>query len=140
MEEKKKGVDKLQRRKLWEMIEDIRKDSKGMRVIVEKEYMEEEESLEWMVEMNEGKIMEKGKKKELMERKDKKNIDEDLIEIMKEEKRRGNREINIKKRENEYDKEIEIEEENVKVRLGDFKEVDNVSFSIKRGEILGFIG
>lgn len=122
------------------MIEDIRKDSKGMRVIVEKEYMEEEESLEWMVEMNEGKIMEKGKKKELMERKDKKNIDEDLIEIMKEEKRRGNREINIKKRENEYDKEIEIEEENVKVRLGDFKEVDNVSFSIKRGEILGFIG
>ncbi|MAA99213.1 MULTISPECIES: ribosome-associated ATPase/putative transporter RbbA [Hyphomicrobiales] len=140
LDEPTTGVDPLSRRQFWELIEDIRRDRPGMSVIVATAYMEEAARFDWLVAMNDGKVLATGTPGELLARTSTQNLDAAFIALLPDELRKDHREVVIPRREADGDLEIAIEAEHVSVRFGDFTAVDNVSFRIPRGEIFGFLG
>lgn len=140
LDEPTTGVDPLSRRQFWELIDEIRRDSPGMSVIVATAYMEEAARFDWLVAMDEGRILATGTAAELMTKTGTDNLDAAFVALLPEEKRRGHHEVVIPPRSAQADEEIAIAAKNVTVRFGDFIAVNNVSFEIRRGEIFGFLG
>ncbi len=140
LDEPTTGVDPLSRRQFWELIDDIRRDSPGMSVIVATAYMEEAARFDWLAAMDEGRILATGTPADLLARTGADNLDAAFVALLPEAKRRGHSEVSIPPRTALADDEIAIAARNVTVRFGDFTAVDNVSFEIPRGEIFGFLG
>ncbi|MDQ6435592.1 ribosome-associated ATPase/putative transporter RbbA [Mesorhizobium sp. LHD-90] len=140
LDEPTTGVDPLSRRQFWELIDDIRGDSPGMSVIVATAYMEEAAGFDWLVAMDEGRILATGTPAELLAKTGTDNLDAAFVALLPEAKRRGHSEVVIPPRTGQTNEEIAIAAKNVTVRFGDFTAVNNVSFEIPRGEIFGFLG
>ena len=60
LDEPTTGVDPLSRRQFWELIDRIRLRRPGMSVVVATAYMEEAERFDWLLAMNDGKILATG--------------------------------------------------------------------------------
>ncbi|MGY8676401.1 ribosome-associated ATPase/putative transporter RbbA [Bradyrhizobium sp. UFLA05-153] len=140
LDEPTTGVDPLSRRQFWELIETIRKDRPGMSVIVATAYMEEAARFDWLVAMNDGRVLATGTPAELLRQTGADNLDAAFIALLPQEQRRGYKEVVIPPRASGHDDDIAIEAEQLTVRFGDFTAVDHVSFRIARGEIFGFLG
>ncbi|GLR84438.1 ribosome-associated ATPase/putative transporter RbbA [Bradyrhizobium iriomotense] len=140
LDEPTTGVDPLSRRQFWELIETIRKDRPGMSVIVATAYMEEAARFDWLVAMNDGRVLATGTPMGLLQQTGADNLDAAFIALLPEEQRRGYKEVVIPPRPGGHDDDIAIEAEQLTVRFGDFTAVDHVSFRIARGEIFGFLG
>lgn len=140
LDEPTTGVDPLSRRQFWELIDDIRKDRPGMSVIVATAYMEEAEGFDWLVAMNNGRILATGTPQELLQQTNTPNLDAAFIALLPEELKKNHHEIEIPHRDFGVGAEVAIEAEHVTVRFGDFTAVNDVSFKISRGEIFGFLG
>jgi len=139
LDEPTTGVDPLSRRQFWELVEKIKQRQKNMSVLVATAYMEEAQSFDHIIAMDEGKILAVTTPKELLLQTKTENIDDAFIELLPEDKRKGHTSFNIPPLEVGEDK-YAIEAENLTMQFGDFTAVDNVSFKIKRGEIFGFLG
>ncbi|MDH4989282.1 ribosome-associated ATPase/putative transporter RbbA [Aquamicrobium lusatiense] len=140
LDEPTTGVDPLSRGQFWELIDDIRGEREGMSVIVATAYMEEAERFDWLVAMDDGKILATGTPAELLARTGTDNLDAAFVALLPEEKRRGHKQVVIPPRPADAASDIAIGAKNVTVRFGNFTAVDNVSFEIPRGEIFGFLG
>jgi ribosome-dependent ATPase len=140
LDEPTTGVDPLSRRQFWELIEDIRKDRPSMSVIVATAYMEEAARFDWLVAMDDGRVLATGTPAELLRQTGADNLDAAFIALLPEEQRRDHKDVIIPPRTSDKDGDIAIEAEQLTVRFGDFTAVDNVSFRIARGEIFGFLG
>jgi ribosome-dependent ATPase len=140
LDEPTTGVDPLSRRQFWELIDEIRKDRPGMSVIVATAYMEEAARFDWLVAMNDGRVLATGAPAELLSQTGTENLDAAFIALLPEEQRREHKEVVIPPRAGDRDDDIAIEAKQLTVRFGDFTAVDNVSFRIARGEIFGFLG
>jgi ribosome-dependent ATPase len=140
LDEPTTGVDPLSRGQFWELIDDIRGEREGMSVIVATAYMEEAERFDWLVAMDDGKILATGTPAELLTRTGTDNLDAAFVALLPEEKRRGHKQVVIPPRPADAASDIAIGAKNVTVRFGNFTAVDNVSFEIPRGEIFGFLG
>ncbi|WP_342731659.1 ribosome-associated ATPase/putative transporter RbbA [Bradyrhizobium sp. B117] len=140
LDEPTTGVDPLSRRQFWELIEGIRKDRPGMSVIVATAYMEEAARFDWLVAMDDGRVLATGTPAELLRQTDTDNLDSAFIALLPEEQRRAHREVVIPPRGSDQGDDVAIEAERLTVRFGDFTAVDQVSFRIARGEIFGFLG
>ncbi|MFD2250037.1 ribosome-dependent ATPase [Pseudochelatococcus lubricantis] len=140
LDEPTTGVDPLSRRQFWELIDDIRGDTSTMSVIVATAYMEEAERFDWLVAMDDGRVLATGTPTDLLARTATTNLDAAFVALLPEEKRRGHHEVVIPPRLACADEDIAIEAEHLTMRFGDFTAVDNVSFRIPRGEIFGFLG
>jgi len=140
LDEPTTGVDPLSRRQFWELIDDIRRDRPSMSVIVATAYMEEAQRFDWLVAMDDGKILATGTPDELLARTGAANLDAAFVALLPEERRRGHHEVVIPPRSEEAQADFAIEAEHLTMRFGDFTAVDNVSFQIPRGEIFGFLG
>ncbi|QOG20789.1 MULTISPECIES: ribosome-associated ATPase/putative transporter RbbA [Bradyrhizobium] len=140
LDEPTTGVDPLSRRQFWELIEGIRKDRPGMSVIVATAYMEEAARFDWLVAMDDGRVLATGTPSELLQQTDTDTLDAAFIALLPEEQRRAHREVVIPPRASDQGEDIAIEAEQLTVRFGDFTAVDHVSFRIARGEIFGFLG
>jgi ribosome-dependent ATPase len=140
LDEPTTGVDPLARRQFWELINDIRKDRPGMGVIVATAYMDEATEFDWLVAMDEGRVLARGTPAELREQTGTSSLDEAFIALLPEEKRSQHRKVEIPPRLESDGEEPTIEAEGLTIRFGDFTAVDNVSFRIPRGEIFGFLG
>ena len=140
LDEPTTGVDPLSRRQFWELIGDIRADRPGMSVIVSTAYMEEAERFDWLVAMNDGKILATGTPAELMQRTGTHDLDAAFIALLPQELRQDHQTLQLPPRIASDDDEIAIEAEHVTVRFGAFTAVRDVSFRIARGEIFGFLG
>ena len=68
LDEPTTGVDPLARAQFWELIDDIRADRPGMSVIVATAYMDEAQGFDWLVAMDEGRVLATGTPAELLER------------------------------------------------------------------------
>ncbi len=68
LDEPTTGVDPLSRRQFWELIAGIRAGRPGMSVMVATAYMEEAERFEWLVAMDEGRVLDTGTPGELRAR------------------------------------------------------------------------
>ncbi len=140
LDEPTTGVDPLSRRQFWELIDEIRKSHPDMSVVVATAYMEEAARFDWLVAMNEGRVLATGAPADLLRQTGADNLDAAFIALLPEEQRRDHTEVVIPPRSSEHADDIAIEAEQLTVKFGDFTAVDNVSFRIPRGEIFGFLG
>ncbi|MGA0532657.1 ribosome-associated ATPase/putative transporter RbbA [Hansschlegelia sp. KR7-227] len=139
LDEPTTGVDPLSRRQFWELIDDISRDRPGMSVVVATAYMEEAERFDFLVAMDDGRILATGSPAEVRARASAPTLDAAFIALLPEEKRGGHEEVVIPPRAG-GEQEIAIAAEGLTMRFGDFTAVDRVSFRIPRGEIFGFLG
>jgi len=140
LDEPTTGVDPLSRRQFWELIDKIRNRTSNMSVLIATAYMEEAQSFDQIIAMDDGKILAQATPKSLLSKTNTTNIDEAFIELLPEHKRKNHTKLVIPPK--VYDKTniYAIEANNLTMQFGDFKAVDNVNFKIEQGEIFGFLG
>jgi ribosome-dependent ATPase len=139
LDEPTTGVDPLSRRQFWELIGRMRSRRSGMSVIVATAYMEEAERFDWLAAMNGGKVLATGSPDDLRRGTGAATIEEAFIALLPEEQRDGSRSLEIPPRRIFDDGPI-ITARDLTRRFGDFTAVDQVNFTIERGEIFGFLG
>lgn len=141
LDEPTTGVDPLARRQFWELIDEIRAARPSMSVLVATAYMEEAERFDWLIAMEAGRVLATGSPEDLLRITGASNLDAAFIALLPEEKRLEHKDVIIPpRRTGDAGEEIAIEAEHLTMRFGNFTAVDNVSFSIERGEIFGFLG
>lgn len=139
LDEPTTGVDPLSRRQFWELIERIRSRRPEMSILIATAYMEEAETFDWLVAMNEGRVMSAGSPEELMSENGAESLEEAFINLLPEKQRLSYRKLSIPPRDSGVSS-TAIEAKGLTKRFGDFTAVDRVSFSIEEGEIFGFLG
>ncbi|RBP32661.1 ribosome-dependent ATPase [Marinobacter pelagius] len=146
LDEPTTGVDPLSRARFWDLIDRIRAQQSGMSVLVATAYMEEAERYDWLAAMDDGAILATGSPDELRERTSTRTLDEAFIVLSsgKGPDKAGNEkeaEPPLTAAETRETGTIPaIEANHLTLRFGDFTAVKDVSFSISRGEIFGFLG
>ena len=140
LDEPTTGVDPLSRGQFWDLINSIRARRPQMSVMVATAYMDEAERFDWLMAMDDGKIIATGTLKELLAKTGEPNLDEAFIALMPEAKRALHKKVVVRPRVASPDETPAIEAEGLTRRFGDFVAVDHVSFRIPRGEIFGFLG
>lgn len=140
LDEPTTGVDPLARAQFWDLIARIRASRTGMSVLVATAYMEEAQRFDWLVAMDEGRILATGTPAELMQRTGHANLEAAFVALLPEAKRRGHQPVVITPLQADAAAEIAIEAQGLTMQFGDFVAVDHVSFRIQRGEIFGFLG
>jgi len=140
LDEPTTGVDPLSRGQFWDLINSIRGRRPQMSVIVATAYMDEAERFDWLMAMDEGKIIATGSLKELLAKTGEPNLDEAFIALMPEAKRALHQKVVVRSRVASPDETPAIEAEGLTRKFGDFVAVDHVSFKIPPGEIFGFLG
>jgi len=139
MDEPTTGVDPLSRREFWDLVKDMGSHNHGMSVLIATAYMEEAGHLDWLVMLEEGRILASGTPEELKARTGKETIEGAYVAMLPEEMRSGHRSFAPPARTSCHDG-TAIEARGLTKRFGDFTAVDGVSFTIPRGEIFGFVG
>lgn len=139
LDEPTTGVDPLSRRQFWTLIDDIRAGRSGMSVLISTAYMDEAQKWDWIVAMDDGKVLATGTPAELMERTGTQDLEKCFIALLPEQKRMGHTELTIPPRP-AGNSEIAIDAKGLTQRFGNFVAVDHVTLAIERGEIFGFLG
>lgn len=140
LDEPTTGVDPYARNQFWELINHIRKQQPGMSILVATAYMDEAAKFDWLVAMDNGKILAQGTPEELLVRTHQTSLEAAYIALLPDDRKKDHREITIPPLSKSIDTEIAIEAKDLTLRFGDFIAVDHVNFKIQKGEIFGFIG
>ncbi len=139
MDEPTTGVDPLSRRQFWELVKDMSTHHGGMSILIATAYMEEAEHLDWLVMMEGGRVLASGTPNELKRQTGTSTIEDAYIAMLPEEMRYGHKSFTTPPRITSEDGSA-IEATHLTKQFGDFTAVDDVSFTIPRGEIFGFVG
>jgi len=139
LDEPTTGVDPLSRRQFWDLIRRMRDRHSGMSVVVATAYMEEAEQFDWLIAMNSGRILAAGSPDKLKAQTDAQTIEEAFIALLPQEQRAGHRALKVPPR-TFHDCDPVIVARNLTRRFGKFVSVNQVNFTIERGEIFGFVG
>ncbi len=139
LDEPTTGVDPLARAQFWELIARIRRQRPGMSVMVATAYMDEAQGFDWLVAMDEGRILATGTPAQLLEHTASSSLETAFIALLPEQRKRGHAPVVIPPLQVD-EQDIAIEAQNLTLRFGDFTAVKDVSFRIRRGEIFGFLG
>lgn len=140
LDEPTTGVDPLARAQFWDLINQIRRERPGMSVIVATAYMDEAQRFDWLIAMDEGRVLATGTPDELRQRTGTGSLEAAFIALLPEEKRRGHKPVEITPLALDESATIAIEARDLTMRFGDFVAVDHVNFRIRKGEIFGFLG
>jgi ribosome-dependent ATPase len=138
LDEPTTGVDPLSRRQFWTLIDDIRKKRTSMSVMISTAYMDEAQKWDWIVAMDDGRVLATGTPTGLMQRTGTTDLEKCFIALLPDEKRSGHNELVIPPRKTGTG--IAIEAHGLTRKFGSFVAVDKVTLSIERGEIFGFLG
>jgi ribosome-dependent ATPase len=139
LDEPTTGVDPLSRRQFWELIDRMRSRQKAMSVLVATAYMEEAERFDWLIAMNDGKVLAAGSPAVIKADTGAKTVEEAFIALLPERQRSDYPTLEIAPRRTLGSEPVIIARD-LTCRFGDFTAVDGVSFNIERGEIFGFVG
>jgi ribosome-dependent ATPase len=139
LDEPTTGVDPLSRRQFWMLIDLMRGRRKAMSVVVATAYMEEAERFDWLIAMNAGRVLACGSPAALKLSTHTATLEEAFIADLPETMRHGHTALVVPPRAVTGDAPV-IVARDLTVRFGEFTAVDNVSFTIQRGEIFGFLG
>src|SRR5215475_9745245 len=140
LDEPTTGVDPLSRGQFWDLINTIRARRPQMSVIVATAYMDEAERFDWIVAMDDGKLIATGTTSQILEKAGETTLEAAFIALLPEEKRAQHEKVVVRPRPTGRDVVPAIEAEGLTRKFGDFTAVDHVSFRISRGEIFGFLG
>ncbi|MDR3623236.1 MAG: ribosome-associated ATPase/putative transporter RbbA [Paludisphaera borealis] len=139
LDEPTTGVDPLSRQQFWSLIDAIRSARPAMSVLVSTAYMDEARRFDWLMVMDAGRILATGTPEEIQNRTGCDNLEEAFVALLPEEKRGGANKLTIPPRPPATG-EPAIVARHLTKRFGDFTAVNDVSFTIERGEIFGFLG
>lgn len=95
LDEPTTGVDPLARAQFWDLIARIRRQRPGMSVLVATAYMDEAQRFDWLVAMDEGRVLATGTPAELLQRTGSRSLEEAFIALLPEEKKRGHAPVTI---------------------------------------------
>ncbi len=137
LDEPTTGVDPLSRRQFWTLIGQMRMRRPGMSVLIATAYMEEAEQDDWLIAMDGGRILATGTPAELKTRTGATTIEDAFVALLP--RHQARRAFRIPPRPPDNHTPV-IVARHLTCRFGDFTAVDNVSFTIERGEIFGFLG
>ncbi len=140
LDEPTTGVDPLSRRQFWQLIQQIRDRSEEMSVLVATAYMDEAENFDWLVAMDDGRVLASGSPASLKSITHTESLDDAFIRLLPEDKRSGHKALVIPPRMETESGTPAISATDLSKRFGDFTAVDQVNFEINRGEIFGFLG
>lgn len=142
LDEPTTGVDPLSRAQFWDLIARIRAQRPAMSVIVATAYMDEANRFDWLVAMDDGRVLATGTPARLQQDTGSATLEQAFIALLPEDKRRQHQAVTIPPLAAGADAAtaIAIEAQGLTMRFGDFVAVDNVDFRIRRGEIFGFLG
>lgn len=140
LDEPTTGVDPLARRQFWDLIDRIRDDRPGMSVIVATAYMEEAERFDWLVAMDGGRILATGAPADIKKMTATDGLEAAFVALLPGDRRRGYAPVMLRPAVQGPDAEVAIQACDLTMKFGDFVAVDHVSFTIRRGEIFGFLG
>jgi ribosome-dependent ATPase len=141
LDEPTTGVDPLSRRQFWQLIDRIRSRQKNMSVLVATAYMEEADDFDWLVAMDDGKVIGTGSPSEIKLQTGQKTLDEAFISLLPEANRHDHHVLVVPPRQQDSaTTEVAITATELTKSFGDFTAVNKVSLSIERGEIFGFLG
>jgi ribosome-dependent ATPase len=139
LDEPTTGVDPLSRRQFWTLIDRIRANKKDMSVLIATAYMEEAEKFDYLIAMDDGKVLSLGTPEELKKETNSDNLDTAFIALLPEEKNSNHKKLVVPPYEDKNN-EYAIVAENLTMRFGNFTAVNHVNFKIRKGEIFGFLG
>jgi len=139
LDEPTTGVDPLSRRQFWQLITDIRSERPAMSVLVSTAYMDEAKGFDWLVAMDDGKVLDTGTPLELKAKTGAKDIEAAFVRLLPKEKRGTASELVIPPLDSKQSV-TAIKALGLTRRFGDFVAVNDVSFEIQAGEIFGFLG
>jgi ribosome-dependent ATPase len=140
LDEPTTGVDPLSRGQFWDLINTIRARRPQMSVLVATAYMDEAERFDWLVAMDDGKVIATGTPAQILQKTGEKTLEEAFIALLPGEKRAQHQKVLVRPRPSGGDDVPAIEADGLTRKFGDFTAVDHVSFRIDRGEIFGFLG
>lgn len=139
LDEPTTGVDPLSRENFWELIARMRASAPEMSLLVSTAYMEEAERFDRLLAMDAGSILASGTPQQLKETTGTRSLEDAFVCLLPEAKRGAGHRLSIPPC-GPARAEPAIFARGLTRRFGDFTAVDNVSFSISRGEIFGFVG
>jgi ribosome-dependent ATPase len=137
LDEPTTGIDPLSRRQFWRLIDDIKASRPELTVLVATAYMEEAERFDRVVAIDAGRVLAEGTTTEVLARTGAHSFEEAYIALHGGAKASP---ISIAPLNPRIGDQPAIVAEGLTRRFGDFTAVDRVSFSIRRGEIFGFLG
>jgi ribosome-dependent ATPase len=137
LDEPTTGIDPLSRRQFWRLIEDIKASRPGLTVLVSTAYMEEAERFDRVVAIDAGRVLAEGTTAEVLGRTGTRTFEEAYIALHPGVKPAP---VSIAPLNPNAGEPPAIVAEGLTRRFGAFTAVDRVSFSIRRGEIFGFLG
>ena len=136
LDEPTTGVDPLSRRQFWALVESLRAERPHMTVLVATAYMEEAERFEHLVAMDEGRILVHAPTVEVLEQTRSASLEEAYVKLAN----KGDSSPLVIPPLPAWDGPPAMEAEGLTRRFGDFVAARDVTFSIPRGEIFGFLG
>jgi len=139
LDEPTTGVDPLSRRQFWELIDAIRAERPAMSVLVSTAYMDEAERFDWLVAMDDGRILATGTPTELKQKTGADDIESVFVNLLPDDRRNRRGVLTIPPL-RKTDGAPAIVAKGLPRRFGNFTAVDHVSFEIQKGEIFGFLG
>lgn len=139
LDEPTTGVDPLSRRQFWALVEALRAEGGKMTVIVATAYMEEAERFEYLVAMDDGRVLVSDTSSNVLARTGAETLEQAYVSLLPEARRTEASGFSIPPYQDPGG-EPAIEAQGLTRRFDGFVAVDNVSFHISRGEIFGFLG
>ncbi|MER1967042.1 ribosome-associated ATPase/putative transporter RbbA [Castellaniella sp. GW247-6E4] len=148
LDEPTTGVDPLARAQFWDLIARIRGGASSGQptlesatsVIVATAYMDEAQGADWLIAMDEGRVLATGTPAELLASTGQATLESAFIGLLPAAKRARHAPVDIPPLPDDTADDIAIEAHDLTMRFGNFVAVDHVSFRIRRGEIFGFLG
>lgn len=140
LDEPTTGVDPLSRRQFWDLIDELRRESPGMSVLVSTAYMEEAARFDWLAAMDAGRVLAIGTPAELLAQTGTRDLEAAYVSFLPQEKRGMPRDAAPLPPVDLDSGPPVIVAQGLTRRFGDFTAVRDVSFEIRRGEIFGFLG
>lgn len=140
LDEPTTGVDPLSRRQFWTLVDELQAENQDMTVVVATAYIDEAERFEYLLAMDDGKLLAAQVTQEVIERTQSRTLEEAYVKLLPTAKQTS--EIGLQKTVFVPDstQPYAMEAEGLTKRFDDFTAVDKVSFKIHKGEIFGFLG
>src|ERR1700758_3926827 len=124
LDEPTTGVDPLSRGQFWDLINTIRARRPQMSVMVATAYMDEAQRFDWLMAMDDGKIIAHGTLQEMLDKAGEPTLEEAFIALLPEQKRALHQKVIVRPRVAGPDEVPAIEAEGLTRRFGDFVAVD----------------
>ncbi|HCG88592.1 MAG TPA: multidrug ABC transporter ATP-binding protein [Alteromonas macleodii] len=134
------GVDPLARSQFWSLIKDIRKTQPNITVLVATAYMDEAQQFDHLLALNAGEILASGSPRSLLSETQTSNLEAAFIALLPADAKHEHRSVVVQPYKASEHMQTAIEAKNLTMKFGDFTAVNNVSFTIGKGEIFGFLG